>query len=325
MTKSNLHKIFIFIFYVLVVAVFVYLMQIVYSNWQDIKTYDFTFHPAFLILSFIFGAANVISLAWIWKKIYTKLESNTQVSKWVFCKIFIYSWIGRYLPGKLWMSFGKIFIGARYGLSRKKLAIASFFELALSLTSHLIVALVSFIIIFRFLSDDWRIYFYAFIFLLISCLVILHPKVLSFIFKRMLKFTRQKTFDVFDFLKYSDVVKMIILYFFPTILIGLAFMFLFFSIFGVQTYLGVAAICIFTLANFLAKLSILPPAGIGVREGVLVGLLILFLNFPEATLLTLSSRLLLVFVDICIIVMLWLVNFFIKDNKLKHDVFNGIN
>ena len=70
---------------------------------------------------------------------------------WAAARIFASTWLGRYIPGKIWTAAGKVYLGNKQGFDLRRLSISVFFELTLSITAQAAVALI---LIFLFLDSS---------------------------------------------------------------------------------------------------------------------------------------------------------------------------
>ncbi len=80
--------------------------------------------------------------------------------------------------------------------------------------------------------------------------------------------------------------------------VALSVVFLFYSIFDFDLIIGFYVMASFVVANFFARISFIAPAGIGVREGVWIAILVNFLSMSTAGLISILSRIFLIIVDI---------------------------
>ncbi len=81
-------------------AIFFFLGRSLVSNWSDLTAEDIDVQPALLVVSTLPVAAAIILQAFIWKQIVAYLAGPDQSNLGQLPKVFLYSWIGRYVPGK---------------------------------------------------------------------------------------------------------------------------------------------------------------------------------------------------------------------------------
>ncbi len=287
---GNYKKIFSqFFSYSLAIIIFLILVRIVWHDWQEITNYSFIFNPFNLLFALIFGILNVYALAALWRYLFGIVEKGTVLSGWAGFRIFFYAWFSRYLPGRFWAPLSKIYIGAKEGVGKKSLGLASVLELLLSTASQFILVWIILVFIFR---DRFPIFYYtiAFVAGMIAMIFLLHPRVLSSIINFGLKKIKKNQIDVKNFPGYGGLVKVTALYFLPNFFVALSFVFLARSFYDFTFSQSIFMVASFILANFLSKVAFFVPVGIGVREGLLVAILQFFLPLSLATMVSLLSR-----------------------------------
>ena len=82
MKKTIKKTIISYIVYGIIIAIFIFLLQTVYSNWQVIQTYDYDFNPFYLVLSLILVIGNVVALSYMWGRIFFRLEPHAKLNNW---------------------------------------------------------------------------------------------------------------------------------------------------------------------------------------------------------------------------------------------------
>jgi uncharacterized membrane protein YbhN (UPF0104 family) len=292
-------KIHIILSYGLILFVFLVLFKLIADNWVAIKSAEYNFNFWLLFPAVFFGLLNHVWAAWLWQAILKRLDSSVNFYFVDYYPIFVKSWLGRYLPGKVWMSAGKVYLGVRQGIKKKPLALSAFFELALSSLGHLLAALFFSLLIFRGLVANSTVYFISAFMVLALAILVMHPKFLHWAFTLFVKKFRKDLFTPSDFLAYRFLAVFSLGYAGQAVMVGLSAAFLYLAIFGFSWSSGLFVLGGFTVSNFLARISLLTPAGLGVREGLLTALLSLSFALPVATLFTVLTRFFMIILDIC--------------------------
>jgi len=286
MKKASFYKI---LSYLIVLALFFFLGRTLLNNWQKIKEYQFSFNYTYLAVSWVFATLNIISLAFIWKKIFQLLDPQQALSNIKAFKIFIYSWFGKYMPGKIWQPLGVVYLGRQEGLPVKTLTISTIFDNVLFLVSAFMLSLASLSIT---LGKGLLSFYIIGGIIIIGGLILVHPKVFYPILNFALRKLKMPAFfeQEAPLLTYKKIIQIIFCYFGAIILSGTGFFFLINSI----TYLPwqdiVGIIGIFTLANAMGVVAIFAPSGLGIREGTLTGLLPFYFPLSLAILISLLAR-----------------------------------
>lgn len=173
--------------------------------------------------------------------------------------------IGKYLPGKV---FGYAILMYNYsinGHSKSKLLICFTIELLGNILAIMLIFFTS--IIFEDQINDRNRIFIVLAFFIIS-IVIIHPKTINFVIDIFNKYFKRSTeyIEVSFFLLFCIVI----LYMINFYIFGFAFIFLINSI----SYVSFTNILFITssttIAGLIGLISIFVPAGLGVREGMLL-------------------------------------------------------
>lgn len=301
MIKKNI--IYKIVSYLAILAILFFLSKILFDNWQKVKDYDFSFNYFYLIISFIVLILSIISLFLIWNRILRFLEPKQKLSGFKAIKISIYSWFGRYLPGKAWMFLGRIYLGEKEGLSRKTLTLSVVYEIVLSIASAFLFALIFIGIAFgaRF-SEYYAISLVAVVF----GFVFVHPRVLHFLVNFVLRKIKKVEMPLDGFLGTSDIIQVIFYYFIAHFLNGAAFFFLIRSLANLTFYDMIGIIGIFVLAATLGIVAIFAPSGLGIREGALVIFLQFYFPISIAVLISLIARIWAILGEIIIFISVYL-------------------
>jgi uncharacterized membrane protein YbhN (UPF0104 family) len=205
-------------------------------------------------------------------------------------RIWFLSQAGRYVPGKVWFALGRIYLCEREGIPRSIATVATGFELVLVLGSAIVVfGLVS------LMSPSLGGQPYGFWIWLVPVIVVgVHPRIIRSLLMRL-----KRAPEGFA-MKYTDTLKMLALYVMCWCVYGIGFFFI-----GTSLKLS-AGTPIFKSANATGLipemiginslswagglLSILTPAGLGVREGISGVLLAGIALKPYPSLIPLAAR-----------------------------------
>jgi len=273
--------------YSIILAIFCFLSKTLFENWQKVKNYDFSFNYFYLILSFILVILSIIVLFFIWNRILRIIEPNKKISYFKAVQIVAYSWFGRYLPGKVWMFLGRIYLGEKSGLNKKVLTISVIYEIILSVASAFLFALIFLGISFGAKAPNF--YILSLVAVFIGFLFV-HPKVFNFIFNFILSKFKKTEVPLNSFLTYWNIVEIVFYYFIAYALNGTAFFFLIKSLVYLPFCDIMGVIGLFNLASVLGTIALFAPSGIGVREGVLVIFLQFYFPIGIAVSISLISR-----------------------------------
>jgi len=284
--------------YGIAACIFIVLGKLIYQNWQTLSLKSVSIHGALIFLATTIGLCTIVFRFFIYRLILLKIDSKLKVSNRELFKVFLYSWLARYLPGKIWLPVGKVYFGIRLGIRRESLLLSTFFELIFSTLGNLIGAVIAFLIFFRSLYPNYHLSLFFLIVGMIFIFVIIEKPFLIFLMNTILKKLSKTEKLPKVVIHYRDMLKIIGYYF--LLIIGMSFSFLCFAISVTEinyhhywTIMGS-----FVVANFLATISFFTPAGLGVKEGVLASLLSPLINMPIAIAVTIVSRIFFIGLDL---------------------------
>lgn len=266
-----------------------------FANWQKLKEYDFSFDYLYLILSVLFLALALAGLSWVWNKILKYIKNENNLSNLDALRIYLYSEFGKYLPGKIWTILGRIYLGAKKGISKKDLAVSSFLDVALSTGAGLVLGTFFLLI---FLGNFFSYLYFLSVLVALAGLIAAHPRafypVFNFVFRRLKKVEILPS----EFLSYTKILKAFFCYLLISFVSGTAFFFLVKSITSLSFFYFPAIIGVYNLAVNLGVVAIFAPSGLGIREGIMTLFLNIYFPVSVAILISLIARIWLTAVEI---------------------------
>jgi len=298
--KKVIYKILSFL---VILTIFYFLGKNLVGHWQKVKEYDFFFNYFYLLLSFVFLLSGMLGFGLIWSKILKIIEPEKRISNFKAVRIFIYSWFGKYMPGKAWMLLGRIYLGQKEGLSKRALTLAVGYDVALSNISIFLFSLI-----FLGISFGRELFDYYLIPLLIIPigLISIHPRVLYFILNLFLRKFKKIEIPLDKFLSYRDIIQIVFYFFIVYSLNGIGFFFLIRSLVYLSFYDIIGIMGAFAFAAGLGMVAIFAPSGLGVREGVLVIFLQFYFPLSIAVLISLIARIWATLGEIIIFIVIYL-------------------
>jgi hypothetical protein len=205
-------------------------------------------------------------------------------------KIWFYSQAGRYIPGKVWFALGRIYLCEREGIPRSVAAVAMALELAIVIGSALVVFGVASAVSpalsgTRYLYGLW---------LVPAIVVAVHPRIIRTLLGKL----RRAPVEVN--IGYGDILKILGVYVVNWCIYGIGFYLVATSLRfdgsavessiaqGSDVLPGMVGINAVSWVGGL--LSVITPAGLGVREGISTVLLSRILAGPYPSLIPLAAR-----------------------------------
>jgi hypothetical protein len=192
---------------------------------------------------------------------------------------------GKYIPGKIWIIIGRAgYISSKYNLNIKYISLISFEAQLLSLWSGIIISSI------MLLSITESDYFLLLTLLTILLFIALTIYIFTDFFHTIYTNIISKFFKLSNpFNKQSIKLNNLLGFFATWIMWSLSFFFLEKSLFDkeIQLLTGLG----FVFAANIGLVSLIFPGGIGIREGILITILLSFkFSLAEATSISLVSR-----------------------------------
>lgn len=258
-------------------------------------------------------AATVASLgvrywfAGIWLSLLKSLNADLTGAGRELVLVYAKSWLGRYIPGGAAWILGKVYFASQRGISKAKLGIGSFLEGAL----QIIVVLVS---ASAMLAFDPRVTVLGngAIWLLLAAalvgLVLVLPPVFNRLLQLAFRLLRKQSIDPDHLPGAATIWRGVFGFAVSSLLSGLSF---FFVAAAVDPTLGWGELWFIigasNLASALSMVAVFAPAGLGVREGVQLAMLLVVMSPEQALVATVLMRLWSIVMDAAFFGLAWLV------------------
>lgn len=299
-SNSAINKTLKIIGYILTIVSIAYVIWIGYTKWQEIiKSFSISQNWPVLIFSILIYSASYIIIVLGWKKlVYGFGGYLTFKNSYIICG---QSQIAKYIPGNIFHYVGRLLLGKKAGLPNSIIINSVFFEAIILIAVSGILALFSSIALGwqNFLIINTNRLLIISVIVLIFILVILLcirfiPRFKSWLIKNNL---------LID-LKKIDLKSLLFTIFLVSVLYAAFFIILGLNLWFISNYLwsidlNLILIFIGSYAISWAAGLITPgaPGGIGVREAVLIAILLPYLNEARALTLALVFRIITILGD----------------------------
>jgi hypothetical protein len=218
--------------------------------------------------------------------------------------VFFVGQLGKYLPGSVWSVVAQAEMGARLDIPRRRSAVASLVSVGLAAICGLIVGLPALPLLFS--SDQSTPLGWTLLAILPLLAVVFWPRLLNWGIARGLRMLRRERLE--HELSGRAVLLASLAFIGAWVCSGLHILVLAHATASGpvdERRLLVASISGFALASSLAMFSVVLPAGLGVREGLLVLLLGPVIGTSSATAVIVVSRFLTVAADVLFALLGW--------------------
>jgi len=282
MDKKRLTKIIKAIF--LILAAF-FLIQYLKNNFSDIQEMNIKIDWWIFFLSMLLYFIYKITLASLWHYI-TKLN-NCAIKYSNAITGYLYSILGKYIPGKVFMLAARIPSYQEEGVPPRKVTICFFIENVCTLLG----AAFLFILSLLFFPNEWlNDYKYITIVLMILFFICINPKIINFFLRRLGRLMKKDDLEVP--MSYLEMLKVVVLFIGNWMIVGVGFFILVRSIYPevlMNQLLFTGGI--YGLSAIIGILAFFAPSGLGVREGIIVAGLSLIMPTEYAVIISVISRL----------------------------------
>ena len=299
--------------WIIIIAIFLYLGKMVWDNWAQVRKAPFIFKPFPLVLStLIFALTYFIQiLAWY----FLTLKLGIAISFGRTIESWLYSQLGKYMPGKVWLLLGRFYFYQSKGKSKKAISIALYFE---TITLFMAAGIISFVaLIFFKEGGPFRsgTPFGWVIFLLVFALIMLHPQVLQKIFNWFLIQFKKEPISLS--ISYSDILWVLLICILAWVIGGIGFYLFVQSVFSVSPSHILFLTGALAFSSTLGLIALFAPSGLGVREGVLVYLLSYLMPGSIAVVISVLTRIWMTLIEIGLIGVIYLSGRFHKGSEKR--------
>jgi len=265
---------------IILLILFYFLGKSLYHNWQSIIAAKLRFNFVYIILSYLSMTISFIVVAYTWKRNLSVL--NEHISLGTALRINALATIPKYAPGKVWGIVGKIYLAKKEGISEHISVITISLETILSLLAGVILFLFVGVSILKKSNIPYIYYVLS----IPICLIITYPKILIKVTNVFLKLFKRPVIDIMP--TYLQILELLLLYGFGWILQGIGIVLLIKSFYplSMSHFLLISGVHAFSFV--VGFVSLITPAGLGIKEGVLSYFLVTSLAIPSAIAILIS-------------------------------------
>ncbi len=273
-------------FYTFFFWILYFFWKTLYSNFVEIKDFDFQINSFYLFLSLLSFLTFFYSLWILWKGLLNK----DQITNSHIHYINAISWISKYIPWKVAMIATKVLYLEKKWITKKESFLSCLYEHIFQIISSFLLSLP--FIIYYFWWTQHNIYVILSSLSLMIWISIIHPFIFNKTLNFLLKLFKKTPLDKKYFLPLKQILKYLFWYSLSMILKWISFVFFVASLTQVSSINDIvfyAFAWIFAWAIWI--IAIFAPNWLWVREWVLTLLLTLVLPLEIAILISVWSRL----------------------------------
>ena len=210
--------------------------------------------------------------------------------KWFDAVIaYLYSILGKYIPGKVFMLLARIPAYEKENKSIAKVSVSFLIENVCTLLGAAFLFLFSLFFVPDEIIKGFEVYKWGAVILVIVFFICINPSVVNFFLGLIQKITKKE--NMLIPMTYLQMLKIVVLFILNWIVLGLGFFMLAYSIYEVSFSEMLYISGVFGLSVIIGILAVFAPSGIGVREGILVLGLSLIMPQEYAVMISVVSRL----------------------------------
>ncbi len=287
--------------YGFLVLVAIFLARYFYENADTYRNLNVTIHWPVFAGAVGFYFLYKITLASLWHYM-TKLN-GCGINYFKAITAYLYSILGKYIPGKVFMLLARIPAYEEAGAPIRKVTICFFLENICTLLGAAFLFLVSLLFFPNDLLADYQ---WAAIALVVVFFICINPKIINFFLRILEKVIHKKDMEIP--ITYGEMIKVVLLFIGNWVIVGIGFYMLTCSIYPIPMSEMLYSAGIFGLSCIIGILAIFAPSGLGVREGILVLGLGLIMPEEYAVIISIVSRLWMTVSELALIGIAFVVN-----------------
>ncbi len=277
-----------------------FLIRYFSNNITEIKAINFKIRWVPFMLSMIFYFLYKILLASLWH--YITILSNVSIKYSVAITSYLYSILGKYIPGKVFMLAARFPAYSKEGIPLRKITICFLLENVCTLLGAAFLFVVS---LFFFPNEILNDYKWLTLLLIIIFFICIHPKILNLLLRFVEKVIKKDGIQI-PF-SYNQMLKAVLLFVINWLVVAVGFYTLIYSIYPIpfseMLYVG----GVFGLSAIIGILAIFAPSGIGVREGIMIMGLSLIMPNEYAVIISIISRLWVTIAELILILIAFII------------------
>lgn len=285
---------------VLVAAVIAAVGFALVSSWDEVAPYLSGFNASAIVLALLCALAAPVLTMLGWRSMLASLGSPLPAAP--AGAIFFVAQLGKYVPGSIWAIVAQAEMGARFGVPRRRVGVVGLLSIALALLTGAVIGLPSLPV----LLGSTELGGLAIVLVVILLAVACYPPVLNWGVSRALTLLRRPQLE--HPLTGRAIIAMLTWFTLAWVSSGLMVLVTAVDLAGVdwrepQVLLG--AVCGFALASAFGMISVLFPAGVGVRDGFLALVLAATMPLAAAVAVAVIVRFLTIVIDLLVASVGW--------------------
>jgi uncharacterized membrane protein YbhN (UPF0104 family) len=276
-----------------------YVARQVWSNWDQVKQFNWQFDFLYLALSLLCAMVALVIFSAAWVKVISAF--GHRLSQASGFRILNLSNLGRYIPGKVWQVFGMLYLAKQKNIPEEQAAASFVISELFTIPASLLVWVIALQFEPALLIDRFKImgpgsaYTVGILGLLGCAVLVLYPQpflnLANYVLRKLGRPTATFTMDK------SVALQAFVAYVLGWVLFGLAFWLFLKSVLGDSAPSVILSVGLYNIAYQIGYLAIFAPSGLGPRE-LIMGALLQPLVGPIGPALAVVARLWSIVIDV---------------------------
>lgn len=279
--------------FVLMLLVLVAVVVALVTSWDDVAPYLGSLSVSAVVVALLAAFLAPCCTMLGWRRMLADLGSPIGVP--AAGGVFFVGQLGKYIPGSIWAVLAQAEMGSRLGVPRRRVGVVGLLAIALALLTGSVIGLPALPV----LLGRSELGGYAIVVVVILLTVACYPPVLNWGIARGLRLLRQPGLE--HALSGRAVVGTLVWFTLAWMSSGLAVLVVAWDVSDASMtglHVILMATCGFALATSFGMISVVFPAGVGVRDGVLALVLATSMPLAAAAAVAVVMRFLTIFVDV---------------------------
>ncbi len=274
-----------------VIVIIFFFVKTLVTHWSQVQDFKFDLNiPLYIISTLI-----LIFVVFLWSVFWNLLLRDLnfkQLSYYESFNIQTQAWFGKYIPGKVGVVGIKFYLGKKKDINNTTIGISVIYENVFQVVTAFLVSIpILFYYSIKEMGENPILYQVFPLLFIIGLFIFIHPKVFFYFINLGLRLFNREPISNNYFLTLGQIIKYVTLYSVGVIANGIAFFLFVKSITPISLEYLIPIIGIFNFAGIIGMLAIFVPAGLGVREGIIVLFLKAFLLLEIVIFISVLSRL----------------------------------
>jgi Uncharacterised protein family (UPF0104). len=269
--RKKIEKGLTIVFYILIAAFIVYnIMNLDFATIKDVNVNWFL-----LIASTLVRTGSLLLLPLSWKILLGKYVKKS-INMGKLYEIYAKSWLGRYIPGKVAWVGGKIYFAVQEKIDSNVAIITSFLDSVIQIFSCMLIGVAFFAFTDTAqINQNTVILIYVLTVVMVICLI---PRIFNWLTSIIYRILKRTKLEEKYYMNGKTLISGISVVVISKIISGIGTSFIILAVYPNLTFQEfIFSLGVFSVSTAIGMAALFAPAGIGVKEGMQLVLLVLII------------------------------------------------